>query len=261
VPQSRRGHPLMTQKFSLTQEAYERLRADLLACRLQPGERLRINDLCKRLSVSLGAVREALSRLTSEGLVSAEPQLGFSVAPISIIDLQDLTMVRTEIEGPCLRQAIANGDLAWESRIVAAYHRLSRTPHNTPDDPQRLNEAFASAHAEFHEELVSACTSSWLLRIREILFAQSARYVALSVPLARQDRDRNQEHRDLMDAVIARNGDRAVELMKAHLNLTTRILLDALAAPANSEVLYVSRMKADARRADGVKRGTVGIDR
>jgi DNA-binding GntR family transcriptional regulator len=218
----------MTQKFSLTQDAYERVRADLLACRLKPGERLRINDLCKRLSVSLGAVREALSRLTSEGLVSAEPQLGFRVAPISISDLQDLTMVRTEIEGLCLRQAIAEGDLAWESRIVAAYHRLSRTPHNAPDDPMRLNDDFAAAHAEFHQALVSACTSPWLHRIRHILFAQSARYVALSVPLARRDRDRNQEHRDLMDAVIGRNAERAIELMTGHLNLTTLILIEAL---------------------------------
>src|ERR1700690_2496061 len=166
----------MSQKFSLTQEAYERLRADVLSCRFKPGERLRINDLCKLLSVSLGAVREALSRLTSEGLVSAEPQLGFRVAPISAVDLKDLTMVRMEIEGLCLRQAVAAGDLAWESRIVAAYHRLSRTPHNAPDDPMRLNDDFAAAHAEFHHALVSACTSAWLHRIRHILCAQSARY-------------------------------------------------------------------------------------
>jgi DNA-binding GntR family transcriptional regulator len=218
----------MAQKFSLTQDAYERVRADLLACRLKPGERLRINDLCKRLSVSLGAVREALSRLTSEGLVSAEPQLGFRVAPISVSDLQDLTMVRTEIEGLCLRQAIAQGDIAWESRIVAAYHQLSRTPHNAPDDPMRLNDDFAAAHAEFHQALVSACQSPWLHRLRHILFAQSARYVALSVPLARRDRDRNQEHRQLMDAVIGRDAERAIELMTGHLNLTTRILLEAL---------------------------------
>lgn len=242
----------MTQKFSLTQDAYERLRADLLACRLQPGERLRINDLCKKLSVSLGAVREALSRLTSEGLVSAEPQLGFRVAPISTSDLQDLTMVRTEIEGLCLRQAIAEGDLAWESRIVAAYHQLSRTPHNAADDPKRLNDAFAAAHSEFHEALVSACSSGWLHRIRHILFAQSARYVALSVPLARRVRNRNQEHRELMEAAIERDADRAVGLMTAHLHLTTRILLEALEASSNAEPLCESTAIADVRL-DGAK--------
>jgi DNA-binding GntR family transcriptional regulator len=233
----------MSQKFSLTQEAYERLRSDLLSCRLKPGERLRINELCKHLSVSLGAVREALSRLTSEGLVSAEPQLGFRVAPISAVDLRDLTMVRTEIEGLCLRHSIAAGDLAWESRIVAAFHRLSRTPHNTPDDPKRLNDAFASAHADFHQQLVSACVSPWLHRTRDTLFAQSARYVALSVPLARRDRDRNQEHRELMEAAITRNTELAVQLMTAHLNLTTQILIEALAAQANTEAVDVATAK------------------
>ena len=127
---------------------------------------------------------------------------------------------------------------------MAAFHRLSRTPHNAPDDPQRLNDAFASAHADFHQELVSACTSPWLHRMRDMLFAQSARYIALSVPLARRDRDRNQEHRELMDAMISRNADRAVELMTAHVNLTTQILIDALAEQANTAP--AKRIGADA---------------
>src|ERR1700731_5490431 len=83
---------------NLTQRAYEGLRADLLACRIRPGSRLKIQELCDRCSVSLGAVREALSRLTSEGLVVSEPQRGFRAAPVSVADLQDLTMVRIEVE-------------------------------------------------------------------------------------------------------------------------------------------------------------------
>jgi DNA-binding GntR family transcriptional regulator len=218
----------MLRKSSLTQEAYERLRADLLACRLKPGERLRINELCKHLSVSLGAVREALSRLTSEGLVSSEPQRGFRAAPISAVELKDLTMVRTEIESLCLRRAIAVGDVAWEGRIVAAYHQLSRTSYQAPHDPLRLSDEFSRVHALFHEELVSACDSPWLRRLRGMLFAQSERYRGLSVPLARFDRDRNREHRELMEAMLARDADRAVASMKTHVETTTRILLDAL---------------------------------
>jgi DNA-binding GntR family transcriptional regulator len=218
----------MLNKPSRTQEAYERLRADLLACRLKPGERLRINDLCERLSVSLGAVREALSRLTSEALVSAEPQRGFRAAPISVVELKDLSMVRTEIEGLCLRRAIAVGDVAWEARIVASYHQLSQTPYRAPDDPQRLSDEYSSVHANFHETLVSACDSSWLRRLRAMLFAQSERYRGLSVPLARFDRDRNREHRELMEAVLTRDADQSVASMTAHVQTTTRILLDAL---------------------------------
>ena len=112
--------------INLTQGAYEDLRADLLSCRIAPGSRLKVQELCDRLSVSLGAIREALSRLTSEGLVVAEPQRGFRAAPISKEDLIDLTKTRIQIETLCIRRAIEVGDVAWESQLVAALHRLSQ---------------------------------------------------------------------------------------------------------------------------------------
>ena len=211
---------------SLTQDAYERLRADLLACRLRPGTRLKIGALCQTLSVSLSAVREALSRLTSEGLVVAEPQRGFRVAPISADELRDLTGVRAQIEGMCLERAIAVGDVAWESRLVAAFHRLSRTPEREPDDPQRMNEEWSAAHTAYHEALVGACDSPWLLRLRGLLYAQSERYRRLSMPLAEVARDLIREHRDIMEAALARDAPGARALLKEHIELTTRVLLE-----------------------------------
>lgn len=80
----------MTRSASLTERAYQRLRDDLLTCRLAPGDRLSIKELSAELGVSLGAVREALSRLTSEGFVTAQPQRGFRAAPITVEDLIDL---------------------------------------------------------------------------------------------------------------------------------------------------------------------------
>jgi len=211
---------------SLTQDAYERLRADLLACRLQPGARLKINELCQSLSVSLSAVREALARLTSEGLVVAEPQRGFHVTPISAAELNDLTRVRVQIESSCLDRSIAVGDVGWEAHLVATLHRLSRTPEREPGDPQRMSEAWSAAHAAFHQALVDACDSPWLLRLREMLYNQSERYRRLSVPLAEVARDLSGEHRSLVDAVLARDAGRARALMAQHLELTTRMLLE-----------------------------------
>lgn len=210
---------------SLTHDAYERLRADLLACRLEPGTRLRINDLCQALSVSLSAVREALSRLTSEGLVVAEPQRGFHVAPVSAAELQDLTGVRAEIEGLCLERAIAAGDVSWEAQLVAAFHRLSRTPEREASDPERMSEAWSAAHGAFHAALVGGCDSLWLLRLRETLYVQSERYRRLSVPVAVTARDLGREHQDIMDAALARDAGRARALMTQHLERTTAVLL------------------------------------
>jgi DNA-binding GntR family transcriptional regulator len=187
------------------------------------------NEICKGSPFSLSAVREALSRLTSEGLVVAELQRGFRAAPISEDELRDLTWVRIEIEGICLRRAIAAGDLAWESGIVAAYHRLSRTPERATGDENRLEDEWSLAHAAFHEALVKACPSAWLLRLRGTLYAQAERYRRLSIPLSNRRRDLDSEHRGIVQTVLARNPDEACTLMAAHLNRTTRILLERLA--------------------------------
>ncbi|MDI3567508.1 GntR family transcriptional regulator [Bradyrhizobium sp. Arg816] len=78
-----------------------------------------IDQIAERFAVSLGAVREALSRLTSDRLVVAEPQRGFMVAPISAADLIDLTAVRIDIETRCLRSSIMRGTLEVDTSACA----------------------------------------------------------------------------------------------------------------------------------------------
>jgi DNA-binding GntR family transcriptional regulator len=212
---------------NLTQGAYERLRSDLLSCRILPGSRLKIQELCTRLAVSLGAIREALSRLTSEGLVVAEPQRGFRAAPISPEDLQDLTQVRIEIDSLCLRRAIELGDVDWEARLVAAFHRLSRTPERAAGDPARSSDDWAQAHAAFHTALVEGCGSLWLMRLHTQLYDQSERYRRLSVSIEPRRRNIGDEHQKILEAVLAREPDKAVRLLAAHLGATTDILLSA----------------------------------
>jgi DNA-binding GntR family transcriptional regulator len=210
-----------------TQGAYEALRADLLSCRILPGSRLKIQELCATFAVSLGAIREALSRLTSEGLVVAEPQRGFRAAPISAADLQDLTLARIELETLCLRHAIRLGDVDWEARLVAATHRLARTPERDPGDPARTNEDWAEAHAAFHHALVEGCDSPWLLRLRGQLYDQSERYRRISVPLTRSTRNIEEEHQRIVQATLDRDVEAATALLAAHLQATATILLSA----------------------------------
>jgi DNA-binding GntR family transcriptional regulator len=213
--------------LNLTQGAYEDLRAELLSCRIEPGSRLKVKELCVRLSVSLGAIREALSRLTSEGLVVSEPQRGFRAAPISTEDLLDLTKTRIQIETLCIRRAIEVGDIAWETRLVAALHRLSRTPEHTADDPVHSSDEWAAAHKAFHKALVDGCDSRWLLRLRDQLYDQSERYRRRSVALAPNARNIKREHQEIADAALRRTADDAAALLAAHLAVTTDILLAA----------------------------------
>ena len=124
-----------------------------------------------------------------------------------------------------MRRAIHLGDVAWEAAIVAALHRLSKTPFYAAGDKDRAADDFATAHDAFHQALVAACSSTWLLKMRALLTAQSERYRRLSVPLAKFERNAEQEHRDIAAAVLARDAKRAVRLMSEHFQRTTQIVL------------------------------------
>lgn len=211
---------------SLTHEAYQRLRDAVLSGVVRPGHKLKIHTLVDQLGVSQGAVREALSRLASEGLVTAQPQRGFRVRPISRAELLDLTQVRIGIEQQCVARAITHGGVQWEAALSAAYRELSRTQEKTAE--MQMAEPWSQLHGHFHETLVSACDSPWLLRLRAQLFAQAERYRRLSVPLVRARRNVNAEHRAIVQAALARDSALACELMAAHFDRTTGILLKAL---------------------------------
>lgn len=217
---------------SQTENTYLRLREDLLTCRVKPGQKLVIADLATRLDVNLGAVREALSRLTSEGLVTSESQKGFRAAAMSLADLLDLTDTRIKIENLCLESAIIAGDIEWETGIVASYHRLARTSEFEKGGPEVVSEVWAAAHSDFHEGLVSACTSKWLLKLRALLYAQSERYRRFSIPLRVSDQDvlekhktmRDKDHKLLMEATLSRDVADAKRVMSAHLQHTADLI-------------------------------------
>jgi DNA-binding GntR family transcriptional regulator len=192
-----------------------------------PASKLRINDIAETSEVSLGAVREALSRLGAEGLVIAESQKGYRVAPISIEDLRDLTEARVEIEGAALARSIARGDLDWETNLVAAWHRLSRISERLEGEPRKTSDQWAVAHGAFHEALVKACGSTKLLQIRTQLYQQTERYRRYS-GIVDRGRDVFAEHKRIFDATIARNSAAAVGAIVEHLRLTAKIITASL---------------------------------
>ncbi len=215
---------------TMAETAYNLLKADILTCRLRPNAKLLIGPLTEEHGISLSGVREALSRLTAEGFVLAEPQKGYRVAPVSTSDLKYLTAARIDIENLCLVKSIDLGGVEWETAVVATFHRLSRTPYweENADGKKNLNREWSSAHSAFHEALVSGANNPWLSWVRNTLYLRSERYRWLSVPLFDAERDVASEHKALSDACLARNVDLATKLMGEHLNLTTKIILDGL---------------------------------
>jgi len=210
---------------TLASNVLERLRHDILECRLKPGTRLRFADLRDRYGVGTSPLREALMRLASDGLVVLEDHRGFHVAPVSKAKLLDITFMRRELETKALVLGIQNADEHWEARILAAYHALSRK--SQPYRNGAMDPEWESRHRVFHFALVSGCGSDWLLRFRSILYDQWDRYRRLSIRYAPNDRDFMREHRELMEAALERDADAAAYLMNRHITMSTRMLLEA----------------------------------
>lgn len=225
TPTSTQSDPRGGAHKSRTARTFDLLHEAIVNAAIPPGEKLRIDALSKSLDASSGAVREALSRLTAEGLVIAEPQKGFVVAPISRRDLTEMTEVRIEIECRCLADSIRHGSLDWEGRVLSLQHRLRALDWSIrpPIGPEAAQ--WHALHMEFHDELAGACPNRWRLRLRRQLFVQSERYRRLSSPVDESDRDVTAEHDEIADAAITRDAKAAAAAMARHLQRTTDILL------------------------------------
>jgi DNA-binding GntR family transcriptional regulator len=227
LPTKRQGtQPAPSQTIS--EKAYQLLRADIIAGSLAPGEKLRLQTLQERYELGLSPIREALMLLCGDGLVSNEGQRGFSVSKLSKSDLLDLMHARTSVELLLLADAIEHGDDDWGANIMAAYYKLTKARLPTDASDTVAVELWETTHRRFHFALIAAAQSQWLLRIDEQLVDHSERYRRIRLAYSRPSKeladDVMKEHLDLMEAVLARDTEQASNLLRQHLMRTAEVL-------------------------------------
>jgi GntR family carbon starvation induced transcriptional regulator len=211
---------------SMTSRAYSRLRTEIISGALEPGRKLKIEELRQRYQVGTSPIREALSLLTSDHFVERLDQRGFRVARVSGEEFEELLKTRCWLEQRAMRESIANGDSGWEEQVVLAAYRLSRVPRSQARDKFVVNVEWEQRHKHFHMTLIAACGSSMLLKFCGQLYDLNIRYRQLTGPTAYPARDITAEHGAICDAVLARNVDMATELLLAHYARTGRLLKD-----------------------------------
>lgn len=212
----------------LVEQAFRRLRKDVLAGSFQPGAKLKVEELQGAYGFSSSPLREALSKLAQEGLVRADERRGFRVAPISEDDLGDITRMRLMLDVAALREAIERGDDAWEAAIVAAYYRLEKVESRLGDGPVILDDEWSSLHRDFHAALIAACASDRQRAWSASLFDQAERYRRYSARHRKAVRRKSTEHKKLMEATLRRDADTACALLEDHILGTQRNVQNAL---------------------------------
>src|SRR5574337_216176 len=207
---------------------YAALRSEILGGRRPPGQRLKFPELSTTYDASVSVIREALTRLAAEGLVTSEPHQGYAITELSVDRLDELTDARLELETLVLARSLRDGDLSWESGLVAAHHTLASVPFLSATDPPYVTDEWAEAHAGFHRALLSGCANRRLVDMANGLRDEAELYRRWSQPLGgEKDRDLAAEHRELLDTSLARDTKAATESLRAHITHTTRLLREA----------------------------------
>lgn len=195
------------RKETISSRVLAELRGAILRTDLPPGSKINLDHLRTRFDASISPVREALARLTADGLVLFEDQRGFRVAPVSRAEFSDLAALRAELEPMALRSAVGRGGMDWESGVIRALHRLSRTPQ----DGQA--EDWLQAHDAFHLSLIAGAERPVLLQTCATLAELARRYRAWVGLVG----DAESDHAAIAAAATARDADAACRTLHAHL--------------------------------------------
>lgn len=220
---------------TLIDTAYDLLRAAILSGRVEPGAKLKIDTLQREFSLSSSPLREALNRLSAEGLVIAIGRRGFHVAPITVAELFDLTNFRLVLESGALLASIERGTDEWESKVAGAYYRLDVAEGKAGSDRRSENTNWRDRHKDFHMSLFGACGSRRLIEACSDMYDQGERYRRYSMVQRNQERKGRNEHQLIMKAALARDGATAVRLLREHISQTADHVEKLLRAKAKAE--------------------------
>lgn len=204
---------------------YDAMRADILHGVFKPGEKLKVEAVGLRYGVGASPVREALNRLSAEGMVARSDQRGFSVAPLQWDELEVLTQTRCDIESLCLRQSIECRTPEWEDALVLLLHKLSRTPRSLASGHYVPNPAWETLHREFHAQLLANCPSRWLRDFCASLTNEAYRYRQIAATRNFSSRNEHAEHTALFNAAIEGKADEAVRCLTDHYRKTSASVL------------------------------------
>jgi DNA-binding GntR family transcriptional regulator len=205
----------------LRDDIYGSVRADILACRLAPGEEMREQDLAQKYNVSRAPIRDALLRLEREHLVTVNARQGSRVNPISLSDAREIFQMRSVLEPVCAAMAAEDASLDILQGL----------------DAYRVFDAagsFIEYNRAFHTAVAEASGNRRMARASIDLIDQSERLVRVSLASIR-GRDPAQlvaEHGLLIDAIQSRNARAATRLVRDHVSKAQRRVLSALAFSA-----------------------------
>ena len=200
-----------TQRRSSVDFAVAALYMDILEGVYAPGSFLRLNDVAEKLGVSMMPVREAIRELAALGIVDVLPNRGAQVRQRSIDDLVETYYGRLHLETLALKLGAER--FTPELAELADSANLQRIAAVAAGDPYTI----VTTHEAFHFVLYEACQNPWIIKSLLPGWRNSARYRGASLLHSQSHDEHDAQHAQLIEAMSARDGERAVTVLYYHL--------------------------------------------
>lgn len=213
---------------SLTDQAYDRLREEIITCALRPGTEIGEQELATRLEMSKTPVREALARLTQEGLVEAFPRRGYRVTPVMVKDIADIFVVRKALETAAAELAA----LRMSEGELDALDVLSRESFGQGGAIPILD--FISANNRFHTAIAEGARVPRLHALITSYLEQCTRLFHMGAVSRDLTPETREDHTRIVEALRAHDPLAARQAVCLHVENTRRGLLEALIADETS---------------------------
>jgi DNA-binding GntR family transcriptional regulator len=206
-----KNFPLLGPRKTLTELVHQQLRADIIRGRFGPGELISTGKIAAGMGISPMPVRAALTRLETEGLLVIVPQRGVKVSGVSIVELRELFIIRSRLEGLAAHLAcprLTEADLRTLKRLQAGMAKHAKHP-----DAKR----WLTANERWHQTIFRASGNEQLARLLLELWhrGMSRRIAAPNVP-GHMDR-RFREHQAILAALEKGDADLAERLWRDHI--------------------------------------------
>jgi len=208
--------------MSLSERAYDVIKRQIITCALAPGEQIVQGQLAERYGIGTTPVREALQRLAQEGFVRPVPRFGYIVTPVTLSDLQEIYELRNVLESAAAGLAAARATPAQLERI----RQMADFRYVHGDVPSY--SAFLEQNAAFHRAVAALAGNQRLVEQISRLLDELTRVFHLGLDLRDSAEEMRGEHLALAQALTARDGRRAAELMRSQIGRSQQRVVEAL---------------------------------
>jgi len=211
--------------LSAGDDAYLRIRRDVLSCRLPPGAFVTEPELMTRYGVRKTSCRIALTRLAQEGFVRSRPRKGYQIAPITLRDVEEVFTLRVQLEPLAARLAAGRVDTGRLRELEAA----CRVQHPVLQLSDQI-DVFMDANKAFHLAIAAACGNERLHRTLGLLMDEMSRLVALGFGVQKTKPEIKHDHNAMIDALGEGDGKRAELITRRHIETFQAMTLEKLYA-------------------------------